>query len=37
MGLFRIQHTEFEQNFNLAQYETDSPTEWENTGLSKIK
>lgn len=32
MGLFRIQHTEFEQNFNLADYEADSPSEWENTG-----
>ena len=31
MGLFRIQHTDFEQTFNIAQYEAASASEWENT------
>lgn len=32
MGLFRIQHTDFEQIFNMTQFDTEHTNEWEDAG-----
>jgi 2-polyprenyl-3-methyl-5-hydroxy-6-metoxy-1,4-benzoquinol methylase len=32
MGLFRVQHTKFEETFNMTQFDTEHSNEWEDAG-----